>query len=596
MRFRVGLQNSDYNQACSSVDGLGSFKACPLLRASPPIEIMLRALSIRHFAIIEAQELEFESGFTAITGETGAGKSILIDALGLLLGNRADTGMIAEGQDAAELSATFELDDHDSETRDWLSDHAMDDGDTLILRRVLPRSGSSRAWINGRTSTIGQLADIGRQLVEIHGQHEHQQLELAGVQRHLLDQQIDSDALEAVKLAFREFRLAQSALDDFERDAGDPSQLELLRFQVAELNTLQLREGEFKALESEQERLSRQDEIRRAMAHAGEVLDGGDGPGVRSLLRDVCNRFAELRALDSALDEVAAMLDEATINIDEATAGLERIERGDDDGMERLAHVDRRLERALDLARKHRVVGDQLPELTSKLNSRLSRLENQGEERGSLVDRVQKAKVNWRSAALALHRRRADTATSLAETVNRHLHSLGMDQAQLEFSIVHDEKARPSEHGADQIEILFAANPGQTPKALARVASGGELSRVSLALMIAARPKDGPRIRVFDEVDAGIGGQTAAVVGRFLGEVARSGQAFSVTHLAQVAAHADHQLQVSKMSDSRSSRISVTALDQDQRREEIARMLGGSLSEKSREHAEELLSGRSTAP
>jgi DNA repair protein RecN (Recombination protein N) len=559
-----------------------------------PIGIMLRALSIRHFAIIEAQELEFEPGFTAITGETGAGKSILIDALGLLLGNRADTGIIAEGQEAAELSATFELDDQDAEARAWLSEQAMDDGDVLILRRVLPRAGSSRAWINGRSSTIGQLAEIGRFLVEIHGQHEHQELERAEVQRRLLDQQIESEARDAVDRAFRQWREARSALEDFERDAGDPSQLELLRFQVDELNRLQLKDGEFSALESEQERLSRQDEIHQAMAHAARILEGDDTPGVRSLLRDVRNRFSELRQLDPALDQVAAMLDEATINIDEALAGLERMDGGDETDLERLDQVNRRLERALDLARKHRVDGDDLPQLTDQLNTRLSRLENQGEERDALRDRARAAEAAWRSASAALYRLRVAAASGLAKKVNGHLEALGMSQARLEFGVHHDEQTRPGPHGADRIEILFAGNPGQTPKALGRVASGGELSRVSLALMIAARPVDGPRIRIFDEVDAGIGGQTASVVGEFLREVAGSGQAFSVTHLAQVAARADHQIQVSKSSESGAARIRVEPLDQGQRREEIARMLGGKLSEKSRQHAEELLAGPTT--
>jgi DNA repair protein RecN (Recombination protein N) len=556
---------------------------------------MLRALSIRHFAIIEAQDLEFEPGFTAITGETGAGKSILVDALGLLLGDRADTGMIAEGQDAAELSATFDLDDEDEEARTWLADQAMDEGEQLILRRVVPRNGSSRAWINGRSSTIGQLAEIGRRLVEIHGQHEHQQLERAEVQRRLLDQQIDAAPLQAVAGAFEAWREAQSALEEFERAAGDPGQLELLKFQVDELNALQLRDGEFESLEAEQERLSRLDDIQQAIAHAGRILEGDDSPGVRSLLRDVRNRFSELRRLDPALEELAAILDEATINVDEAIAGLERMDSGDGTDLERLDDVNRRLERAVDLARKHRVDGERLTALTDELNERLARLENQGDERQSLLDQVEKAAATWREAAEALHRRRSATASILAKEVNGHLNALGMSQARIEFAVHHAPDGRPAPHGADQIEILFAGNPGQTPKALARVASGGELSRVSLALMIAARPTGGPRIRVFDEVDAGIGGQTATVVGRFLSEVAGSGQAFSVTHLAQVAARADHQLQVTKSSDARSARIQTAALDASQRREEIARMLGGSVSEKSLMHADELLSAQGAA-
>ena len=552
---------------------------------------MLRALSIRHFAIITAQELEFEPGFTAITGETGAGKSILIDALGLLLGNRADSGMIAEGQPAAELSATFELSGQTAEVSAWLNEQAMDDDDLLILRRIVPRSGSSRAWINGRSSTIGQLAELGQKLVEIHGQHEHQQLERPSVQRRLLDQQVSPKITASVQSAHSAWQDAQHCLDAFERDAGDSAQLELLNFQVAELNALQITEGEFEKLESDQERLSRQDEIRNGIVETQRLLTGDDQPGVQTMLREAMNQLAGIRQLDPDLDGIAAMLDEARINIDEAVASVERLDREDDSDQERLSVINQRLERALDLARKHRVDGKALPRLTLDLSARLERLENQDKERAELDTALQSARAHWHEAAEKLHRARTKVALDLAKTVNEHLKLLGMDQARIEFSVRHDSQATPREHGADQIQIQFAGNPGQTPKSLGRVASGGELSRISLALMIAARPDDGPMIRVFDEVDAGIGGQTASVVGQFLSEVADGGQAFCVTHLAQVAAAADHQLQVVKSSETSGVEITVKRLDQNQRREEIARMLSGSVSEKSREHAAELLSG-----
>jgi DNA repair protein RecN (Recombination protein N) len=556
---------------------------------------MLRALSIRNFAIIEAQELEFEAGFTAITGETGAGKSILIDALGWLLGDRADTGMIAAGQPAAELSASFELGDAQDGVRQWLEEHAMSDGDGLLLRRVVPASGSSRAWINGRSATVSQLAEVGQRLVEIHGQHEHQQLERAEVQRRLLDQQIAETITASIAQAYRKWRTASEALAEFEREAGDAAQAELLGFQTRELNALQLEDGEYEGLEAEQERLSRQDEILTAMAISTRLLDGDDEPGVRGLLSDVRHRLAEVRELDPALGEVAAMLDEAAINIDEAIAGLERMDRSDEDIGPRLDQVNKRLERALDLARKHRVDGRELPALTRTLNERLDRLSHQDDERQRLGNALSAARDQWQRAAAELHAARIKAGEDLSHQVNQHLETLGMDRARLVFSIEADERGEPRPHGWDRIAILFSGNPGQPPRPLARVASGGELSRVSLALMIAARLENGPAIRIFDEVDAGIGGQTAGVVGRFLSEVADRGQAFCVTHLAQVAACADHQLRVVKSSAEGGTRIEVEALDTEQRQEEIARMLGGTLSDKSREHAEELLKAAARA-
>ncbi|MEN1727885.1 MAG: DNA repair protein RecN [Pseudomonadota bacterium] len=552
---------------------------------------MLRALSIRHFAIIDELELEFDTGFTAITGETGAGKSILIDALGLLLGHRADSSMIAEGQRNSELSATFDLHDVEPAARSWLEEQAMDDEDSLLLRRVLSASGSSRAWINGRSATIGQLAEIGRHLVEIHGQHEHQQLERTETQRRLLDQQVDGKTRKAVINAYERWSKANEALETFERDMGDAAQLELLGFQVRELNELQLMPGEFESMESEQERLARMDDIRRVIGLTAHRLDGDGGAGIRALLQDTLKDLGEVRELDPELNGIAAMLDEAMINIDEAIASVDRLDRDDETGGERLNEINARLERALDLARKHRVEGPKLPALTETLNERLNQLEHQGEAREALIKAQDESLHEWRKAADALHKERSRAAKQLSGDVSGHLKELGMERARLEFLLDHDPQARPSAHGADQIRILFAGNPGQTPRSLARVASGGELSRVSLALMIAARLENGPLTRIFDEVDAGIGGQTATVVGQFLDEVAKGGQAFCVTHLAQVAACADHQFRVVKSSGATDTSIDVRALGAQEREDEIARMLGGNLSEKSREHAAELLRG-----
>lgn len=553
---------------------------------------MLRALSIRQFAIIEHLELEFEAGFTAITGETGAGKSILIDALGQILGQRADSGLVAPGSQQAELSARFEL-DANSPARAWLDDQAMAEDNDLLIRRILPTQGSSRAWINGRNANIGQLEQLGRLLVEIHGQHAHQQLTRGEVQRRLIDQQLQGSELDRTRKAFEAWRKARNELQTFETDVGDPAQLDMLRFQCRELDDLALEDGEFDQLEAEQERLARSDEIRSSANRARSALDGDDGPTARSRLLEAGHAMDRVRELDPAFTTIHGLLDEARINIDEAIGELERFTVEDDAEPGRLEAINRRLGSALDLARKHRIQPTELPERHRRLAARLDQMDDHDSRRDELADALEHALGEWRDAADRLSAARSTVAEKLVALVNNRLGELGMDQARIRFDVASEPEAEPAAHGRDHVEILFTGNPGQPMQPLGRVASGGELSRVSLALMIAARPQEGPVSRVFDEVDAGIGGETAHVVGRFLRQAAQAGQAFCVTHLAQVAACAEHQLSVQKRHEGETTSIRINVLDAKGRQAEIARMLGSSESSKSRAHAREMLaSGR----
>ncbi|MGY6631057.1 MAG: DNA repair protein RecN [Wenzhouxiangella sp.] len=548
---------------------------------------MLRALSIRHFAIIEELELDFKPGFTAITGETGAGKSILVDALGQLLGDRADSSLVAAGQDQADLSASFELDEGHP-ARQWLNEQALEDGDTVLIRRLLPLSGSSRGWINGRPATMGQLAELGRLLVEIHGQHEHHQLEKASVQRRLLDREVSAGTLADVATGFAGWQAAEQALRALDADSGDPAQIELMRFQLDELDRLNLEAGEFERLGNEQERLARADDIRAARARALGALDSDDQPGVRALLHSAQTALERLRSIDNELESVAAMLAEAAINVDEAISTLERQDEPEENESDKLERINQRLQRCLDLARKHRVDPGELPGLARELRQRLERFDNQDQERQTLQSQLAQALTQWQTAAAALHDARSHSAAVLEQRILERLGELGMDKARFQIAVEALPEAPPSPHGGDRIEILFSANPGQPLRSLGRVASGGELSRVSLAMMIAA-DQQAPRVRVFDEVDAGIGGETAGVVGRFLRQAADSGQAFCVTHLAQVAAYADHQINVRKTASQEHTGVQVSPLLPAERVEEIARMLGNAGSAKGREHAEEML-------
>jgi len=549
---------------------------------------MLRALSIRNFAIIDRVDLEFAPGFCVISGETGAGKSILIDALGLLLGDRASAGLVAADRDQADLSAEFEL-ESGSEALSWLCDQALDEDRRLILRRVIPVDGASRAWINGRSATISQLAEIGEKLVEIHGQHAHQLLARAAVQRQLLDRELDPRMLQQVTSAFAAWQTAESALRQFEQDCGDAAQTELLRFQFSELEALALQPGEYESLAQEQERLARSDEIRDCLAAAQRALDDDTAPSVRDLLLSACSAVERVAALDPRLREIAGMLEESRINVDEAIAALERAGDQDGEDSQDMESINRRLEKALDLARKHRIRPEQLPGLHLELARRLDDIDQQDERRQKLSRASEQGLAAWHQAAAALSAARRTAATPLARQVGQRLGELGMDQARVEIAVETVADMMPSAHGQDRIRILLSANPGQPPQPIQKVASGGELSRVSLALMIASGPQSGAPARVFDEVDAGIGGETAHAVGRFLREAAAGTQAFCVTHLAQVAARADHHYRVEKSTTDGQTRISIQALSRDERERELARMLGNRDSASSLAHARELL-------
>ena len=559
---------------------MGRFRDCH--------DAMLRFLSIRDFAIIEEVELEFGSGLNVISGETGAGKSILVDALGLLLGERAQAGTGTDSARQADLSAEFELNNQPSARR-WLTDQAMDDGYRLLLRRVLPAKGASRAWINGRSATIGQLAELGSLLVEIHGQHEHQMLSRPDRQRALIDRQLEQASLEALSDAYMDWRLARIALEDFEKDCGDPAQLELLQFQHRELESLDLKPGEYSELERQQEKLARGDEIRLCLDRAKAALDNDETGNVRNLLTRAEQALDQVRTLDQRFASVGNLIREAAINVDEATAELERFDQADEVDPKALEQINRRLEKCLDLGRKHGVRPDELPELTRQLSMRLDALAHQDEQREALESNLESALKRWHAAADVLTRQRQKAAANLAKATTKRLHKLGMRQADFQIELSRRAHSEPSEHGQDSIEFRFSANPGQTLKALHKVASGGELSRVSLALMIASQQGSEKPGRVFDEVDAGIGGETAHVVGAFLREVSEGGQAFCVTHLAQVAARADHHYRVVKVQDQNRSTISVEALDRGGREKELARMLGNQESAGSLAHAREML-------
>jgi len=548
---------------------------------------MLRSLAIRNFTIIDELELEFGDGFGAITGETGAGKSILVDALSQLLGDRADTGLVAEGADRADLSATFELPAGHA-AADWLAEQALDD-ETLVLRRVIPAEGASRAWINGQPAAIGQLREVGALLVEVHGQHEHQQLTAPARQRDWLDRHADPSIRRRVVETAVAHAQRRRELDDLLGEFGAGEDLDYLRYQLAELDQLALEDGEFETLETRQRRLASVEELQRAYAEAIEAIDG-ESRSALSLGHAAQRVLEPLADREPALTDVLEMLDTARVNLGEAAAALHRL--GDDleNDPASLERVEQRMSTAIALARKHGVEPARLPDAHRRLRERLERLSAFDARRAEAEQALKQAAGQWREAARALGAERRRVADALVDRIVAALSELGMADARVEFHIQHDPERAVAATGADDVELLFSANPGQSPAPLKRVASGGELSRLGLALIIAGGDDAEGRVRIFDEIDAGVGGETAHAVGRFLRRASIGGQAFCVTHLAQVAACADRQFRVTKRPDGNATRVAVQRLDAEQRIVELARMLGSADAKTGREHARAMLS------
>lgn len=549
---------------------------------------MLKHLQIRDFAIIPSLELELTDGFTAITGETGAGKSILVDALGLLLGERADSAGVRHGADRAELAATFEL-AADGEAAEWLRAAELDDDGQCLLRRVVGANGRSRAWINGRPVTMQQLQELGAHLVEIHGQNQHLALNQPREQLALLDAGDDHpEPLAATRRAFRDWRAAQDELRiRLEEVQGDGADLDYLRFQCRELGPVALSAEGYAELEQEHRLLSRGGSLVEDLQHALDTVQGEHG--AEAALNRAVARLDEHEGLDAALDDALKLLREAVINAQEAAAGLQRCLDGVDLDPQRLETLDRQLSALHDLARKHRVAPAELGQLLTDLSARLERLEQFDAERERLERHVAERLDAYRAAAAALHAARAERAGALAQEVSERMAELGMPGGRFEIAVEHRADELPRADGGDRVTLRVSANPGTPPGPLGKIASGGELSRISLALRLASSGDTAGRTQVFDEVDAGIGGDTARVVGRLLARLAEHGQSLCVTHLAQVAVCAGTQFRVSKLAGDSSTRVDVTRLGGAQRVDEVARMLGGEVTEQSRAHAAELL-------
>ncbi len=551
---------------------------------------MLLSLYVKDFAIASEVELSLDGGLTAISGETGAGKSLLVDALMLLTGSRADATVVRHGAERAELVALFSLADAPA-GRDWLQAQSLlDDEGECNLRRVIRADGGSRAWINGRPATLAQLAELGRHLVEIHGQHEHQALLRRGEQLELLDGFGGHAALRAeVAARHAEWLAVRRRLDALD-DRGDPAErLAELERLLVQLDAESLAPVDIEQLLAAHRRQANVAALLTGCEASLARLGGDDDTAVATALAQARHELQRIAAHEPRLAEVLALLDSIDIQLAETVSALERVRDDLDLDPARLDELDARLSRLHELGRRHRVPLERLAERRDALHAELESLRDADGLRERLVAELARGDAGWRKAAAALGQRRRETAQRLGEGVSRLMDALGMAGGQFVAALEANADAAPDPLGGERVEFLVSANPGQPPRPLRKVASGGELSRISLAIEVAALGVDAVPTMVFDEVDSGIGGGVAEVVGRTLRELGRARQVLCVTHHAQVAACGHRHLKVSKSVEDGSTRSRIEALDGDQRVEELARMLGGlEITEATRAHARQM--------
>jgi len=553
---------------------------------------MLQHLSISNYAIVDKLDIELDPGMTVITGETGAGKSIMLDALGLTLGDRADRDVIREGAEKADITASFELPDN-KQAQAWLKDNDFEqDEHTCILRRLITRDGRSRAYINGHPTTLNNLRDLGEFLIDIHSQHEHQSLLKTSTHQRLLDEYcgIQKEAQEVRSLATKWRQLNEELEQIRNRAEESNAQFQLLSYQVRELEELDLGENELEALEEEHKKLSHGEESALVNRQVLDLCSENDEFNLEQSLSKAISLLQDIPYASKQTDEAGGMLNTALIQVEEASSALKMAIDQVEVDPQRLEEIDQRMSLIHQLARKHHIAPSDLAGHYQKLADELSGLSEADVQIELMEEELAKLLSSYQVLAEKLSVARDKGSRKLAKEINSQLKKLGMEVASFSVALTRYSDSDPRSGGLEGIEFLVSTNPGQPPRPLVKIASGGELSRISLAIQVITAQTSAIPSLVFDEVDVGIGGGVARSVGELLRHLGEKGQVLCVTHQPQVASQGHQHLYVSKSSEKDSTATQLTKLDTQERIEEIARMLGGEdVSEKSREHAIELL-------
>ncbi|WP_075187861.1 DNA repair protein RecN [Teredinibacter haidensis] len=550
---------------------------------------MLTHLHITDFTLVDQLDLELDKGLTTITGETGAGKSIMLDALGLAMGDRTDADKIRPGCKKADIHASFDISALDYAQK-WLAEHELADGDDCILRRVITAEGRSRAFINGQTVTLNQLRSLGEMLINIHSQHEHQSLLDSKTHQRLLDAFGGLRPLaKQVKDTYRNWHAANSQLEGIKNQNEDlNARFQLLHYQVEELDQLSLEPGELEQLEREQRRLANAETINGNCSHVLSLCS--DDEGLQDRLNHGLQLLVALQEKPEALQEAEGLLHNALIHIQEAQSELDRYLNSQEQDESRLTEVEQRLSTIYEIARKHRIAPDKLAQLHQNLSAELGKLQSGDDQVGELEQQLQETLKIYQQLSAELSQQRQFASARLTKAVNDRLAQLAMNNAKLSIALHTNDT--PTSSGNESAELLISTNPGQAAKPLVKIASGGELSRVSLAIQVVTAQTSTTPTLVFDEVDVGIGGTTGDEVGKLLRELGSNAQVLCVTHLAQVASKGRQHLLVSKASNPKTGTLSsVKSLTKQEKVAEIARMMGGDIdSKRSLAHAKEMLS------
>ncbi|MEH2920376.1 DNA repair protein RecN [Samsonia erythrinae] len=551
---------------------------------------MLAQLTISHFAIVRELEIDFQSGMSVITGETGAGKSIAIDALGLCLGNRADASMVRPGAARADICARFALSDTPT-ARQWLEENQLDDSNECLLRRVISADGRSRGFINGTAVPLSQLRELGQHLIQVHGQHAHQRLLRPDHQKHLLDAYADEpQLLAAMQQVWQQWHQSCRALAQLKQAAIErEARRELLQYQLKELNEFAPQPGEYEQIDLEYKRLANSGQLLTMSQQAMQLLSEDEEQNILSMLHSVKHQLGELISMDDKLSGVLSMLEEAGIQLSEASDELRHYSEQMDLDPIRLYELEQRLSRQLALARKHHIAPEALPAFHQQLLEEQQQLEQQESDHDALSASVGEYHQQALHLAEQLHVRRQHHASELALLITTNMRELAMPHGHFTIDVTFTPDNLTAT-GADSIEFRVTTNPGQPHQTLAKVASGGELSRIALIIqVITAKKMDTPAM-IFDEVDVGISGPTAAIVGKMLRQLGESTQVMCVTHLPQVAGCGHQHFFVSKQTDGAATETLMQPLDKRARLQELARLLGGSaVTKNTLANAKELL-------